>query len=133
MHETFKKILTYVIIGLLMLYGCFSTVNWVRNGIQLRRTEQSLELCRTELGQLREELARATNKQLIITERLNRCSELSQRTGELLGSSISTVEGLRTTLREIRKNEEDLAKELLYLRRYLNTDDNNTNNNTGEQ
>jgi hypothetical protein len=132
MHETFKKILTYVIIGILMLYGCFSTVQWTRTHFQLHRTEQSLELCRTELGQLRTELARATNKQLIIAERLNRCSELSQRTGELLGSSISTVEGLRTTLREIRKNEEDLAKELLYLRRYLNTDDNNTNNNTGE-
>lgn len=112
-----------------MLYGCFSTVNWARNHFQLSETRTELEFCRTELGQLRAELDRATNKQQLIAERLDRCTEISERTGELLSSSVSTVEGLRNTLRVIRKNEEDMANELLYLRGCLNTDDNNTNNN----
>lgn len=113
-------------------YSIFSTVNWARNNFQLSATRVELEQSRAELGQLRAELDRATDKQQLIAERLDHCSELSERTGELLSSSVSTVEGLRTTLRVIRKNEEDMANELLYLRECLNHNDNNTNNNTSE-
>ena len=132
MNETFKKVLTYVVIGILVLYGCFSTVNWTRTHFQLRRTEQTLEQCGRELGQLRTAVANADNQQYVIRQSLDRCEELCRNTEDVLGAAATTVSGLRTTLATVRANEEAMAEELHYLRQYIGTDDSGAGDNTGE-
>lgn len=130
MDEKFKKIIYSIIIVLCLCYSIFSTVNWVRNGVQLRRTEQTLEQCGRELRELRTAVADADNKQYVIRQSIDRCEELCRNTEAVLSTTTTTVSGLRTTLSKVRANEEAMANELLYLRRCIDPDDSSSGNNT---
>lgn len=74
----------------------------------------------------RAELERASNQQQLLTATIDKCWESTERTKELLGSSVNTIGELREQLKEVRENYQNM--EVLLLDCYDNMHSRSSNN-----
>lgn len=83
-------------------FSCYFAVSVLYTVILSNRLERN----RLQSEQLRQELARATNQQQILTTTINQCYDTTRRTEQILGESINTVAELRAAIKQIRENYE---------------------------
>lgn len=108
-----------------ILYGCFaiyfmlSVIGGAVLSCRLGQARQQLEYYRTELES-------AENREQQLADTVDKCWESTERTREILGSSVSSVAELRKQLKEVRKNYENM--EVLLLDCYDNLHNGNNTN-----
>lgn len=128
----FKKIVAIVVAVLCGLYSILSTAGWIKFSVYSRRVERELEQCRTELGDVRNQLIQADNRQRDIDQGLDNIEERLLNSKELLSVSVTTVAGLREQIRVLRKNYEDMEMELYMLRNNYSSNDNDGHSTNGK-
>jgi len=76
----------------------------------------------------RVEYERASNQQQLLANTVDKCWESTERTKELLGSSVSSIGELRKQLKEVRENYENMEVLLLDCYNNMHSGNNGTTN-----
>lgn len=97
----------HTIIELILLLLFIST------GTGLSIQSYRLASTRQELESVRVELESARNRQQDALNTIDECYRNVARTGEILGESVNTIQGIRRQVSEIRKNYEAMENRLL--------------------
>lgn len=109
-----------------IIYSCFA-VYFVLSIIGGAILQSRLEHYRQQSEYYRIEYERASDQQQLLAGTVDKCWESTERTKELLGSSVSSIGVLRNQLKEVRKNYENMEVLLLDCYDNLHNRNNNTN------
>lgn len=112
----FKKIMY----SITAVYFMFSIICGAILSYRLDHYRQQSEYYRIEYE-------RASNQQQLLTNTVDKCWESTERTKELLSSSVNSIAELRKQLKEVRENYENMEVLLLDCYDNLHNRNNNTN------
>ena len=119
-----QKIHTIIELILLLLFIGTSAGLSIQSN-RLASTRQELEISRIEL-------AAATDRQQDAINTIDECYRNVARTGEILGESVNTIQGVRRQVSEIRENYEAMENRLLQFYDFNNRTNDNPSHKVGE-
>lgn len=128
MNEKIYRVLFFVFLFFALLFAGAS----VYISVRYANAESELGTVRAELERVRAGLANATDQQRELESTITECETIANDTTQLLGQSITTVQGLREQIHAIRAQFEKMETCLRNYRSSSSTDNYNSSNNSSE-